>query len=327
MEYKLSQEMGERGSAAFFTESLAFQNVIENGEHFLKPNPRDGEGFIYQVNPSPGLFLSISNWTPYSPIYKTYQLNQRRIEIYLIESGKISLIQNDKKTFDIPAGVNVYFNKLAKGRIYFENHRPIQIINILILEDYISRHLESQFSEDDFNFAETFNWKTQHYNTPEVTLLFQQIKQKLLSFEKSRLYYESKIGELLSIIASNFLNEKHKIEKAVSFVSTKDLKQLELVKSAIDKNIINPPDITELCNIAAIGQTKLRESFKAAYHMTIGEYIRLAKMRHSLILLSNSELKIQNIAKHIGYANASKFSAAFKRVYGYSPDEYRKNYF
>ncbi|HRM05909.1 MAG TPA: helix-turn-helix domain-containing protein [Blautia wexlerae] len=30
-----------------------------------------------------------------------------------------------------------------------------------------------------------------------------------------------------------------------------------------------------------------------------------------------------NIAEHLGYANASKFSAAFRKVYGKSPEKYR----
>lgn len=65
-----------------------------------------------------------------------------------------------------------------------------------------------------------------------------------------------------------------------------------------------------------MGQTKLRESFKAMYGVPIGAYIRQAKMRYALLLMSKPNLTIGNIAEHLGYANASKFAATFRKVYG-----------
>lgn len=86
---------------------------------------------------------------------------------------------------------------------------------------------------------------------------------------------------------------------------------------------MNPPEVSQLCKIAAMGQTKLRESFKSIYGVPIGTYIRQVKMRYALLLLVKPNLTIGNIAEHLGYANASKFAAAFRKVYGQSPEEYR----
>lgn len=98
---------------------------------------------------------------------------------------------------------------------------------------------------------------------------------------------------------------------------------MEAVRHAIEQNILNPPEMSQLCKISAMGQTKLRESFKAMYGVPVGYYIRQAKMRYALLLLSKPNLTIGNIAEHLGYANASKFSAAFRKVYGKSPEKYR----
>ncbi|MBU5439431.1 AraC family transcriptional regulator [Tissierella sp. MSJ-40] len=326
MQYSLyNEKIIKQGPISFFTEMLSFQSVIREGEHFLQPNPQEGNGFVYLINPSPGLFISISDWTPYKTIWHQYQLDQRRIELYLLETGDITLVQNGIRAFTIPTGVNLYLSRPSKGRFSFGANTPIKGINILLLEDYIKERIESCFSDEDFNYIDTFSWKTFNYNTPEITLLFLQIKQKLLSFGKSRLYYESKVGELLSIITSNFLHEKEQLKIAKNCVSPKDLKGLESVRNAIDRNVINPPDTTQLCQISAMGKTKLRESFKAMYGITLGEYIRTAKMKHSLILLANKELTVQSVAAHLGYASASKFSIAFKKIYGQSPEKYRKS--
>lgn len=320
-----AQEAHELGPRSFFVKDLSFQEVIKNGEHFLQPAPQDGEGFVYQLNPAPGFFLSIGDWKPYVPMGRQYQFDRRFMELYFIESGDITLIRNGKKAFRIPQGVNVYLNRPSKGRLRYGANIPIKYVSIALFEDFIREHIEKDFSEEDFAFAETFRWKAHNYNTPEVTLLFLQLKQKLLAFEKSRLYYESKVGELLSLVVSNFRREKERPEAPRRAVSAYDVMRLERVRSAIDGNAAEPPDILHLCRIAAMGRTKLRESFKTVYHITLGEYIREARMKRALMLLSDGEPAVQTVAAHLGYASASKFSIAFKKLYGVSPEDYRKN--
>ena len=319
-------EAHELGPKSFFVKDLSFQEAIKNGEHFLQPAPQDGEGFVYQLNPAPGFFLSIGDWKPYVPMGRQYEFDRRFMELYFIESGDITLILNGKKAFRIPQGVNVYLNRPSKGRLIYGANIPIKYVSIALFEDFIREHIEKGFSEEDFDFAETFRWKAHNYNTPEVTLLFLQLRQKLLAFEKSRMYYESKVGELLSLVVSNFRREKERTEAASrKAVSACDSMRLERVRSAIDGNAAEAPDILQLCRIAAMGRTKLRESFKAAYHTTLGEYIREARMKRALTLLADREPAVQTVAAHLGYASASKFSIAFKKLYGVSPEDYRKN--
>lgn len=326
MQYRSDiQKVCQLGPKSYLLKDLSFEEVIRHGEHFLQPAVQDGEGFVYQLNPTPGMFLSVGDWKPYIPAGRQYEVDEMFIELYLVESGDITLIQNGKKAFPIPQGVNVYLNKPSKGRLCYGSSVPIKYVSIMLYKDFIKEHIENDFSEEDFAFAETFHWKARNYNTPEVILLFLQLKQKLLAFEKSRLYYESKVGELLSIVMSNFRHDKQKLEATHREVSAHDLAELEKVKSAIDRNVLHAPDTLQLCRLAAMGKTKLRESFKAVYHIPLGEYIRQAKMKHGLILLSDRSLSVQAVASHLGYASASKFAMAFKKLYGVSPEDYRKS--
>ena len=193
----------------------------------------------------------------------------------------------------------------------------------MLFEDYIEKNLQDRFTPDDFDYAEVYDWKAFDYNTPEIGTLFLQIRDKLIAGETSRLYYESKVGELLSIVAGNFHKQRQEIASKHQSLSKQEKKALESVRLAIEQNILNPPELSQLCKIAAMGQTKLRESFKAMYGVPIGAYIRQAKMRYALLLMSKPNLTIGNIAEHLGYANASKFAATFRKVYEKSPEEYR----
>lgn len=324
MKYRVNtQEAYEQGPRSFFMKDLLFQETVENEGHFLRPAPQDGEGEVYQFSPAPGFFLSIADWKPYVPLARQYQIDRMFMEIFFVESGDITLIRNGKKALHIPEGVNVYLNSPSKGRLCYGAGIPVKYISIVLFEDYIREHIEKEFSREDFDRTEAFCWKTQNYNTTEVTLLFSQLKQKLRAFEKSRLYYESKVGELLAIVMSNFRHEKERLERSKTFISPEDQKGLERVRSAIERNPAAPPDMTQLCRLAAMGKTKLRESFKAVYQITLGGYLREVKMKQALVLLADMEPTIQAVATGLGYASAGKFSIAFKKVYGQSPEEYR----
>jgi AraC-like DNA-binding protein len=53
-------------------------------------------------------------------------------------------------------------------------------------------------------------------------------------------------------------------------------------------------------------------------------YLRQYRLQKAKDLLIRTEKNILEIANSVGYANPSKFSCAFKRVFGLSPLKYRK---
>ena len=325
MQADCQQVVHELGDASFYLFDYHFCQNNENGICTLQPQRKQGEGTVYQVQPTEGMFLSTGNWIPYTKMERKYEINQKLIKIYYLESGDITLIQNGKKTQTITEGVHLYLNKPSQGRVLYQPNIPISYVSVLLFDDYIENNIQTRFTPDDFDYAEVYDWKVFDYNTPEIGALFLQIRNRLIARENSRLYYESKVGELLSIVATNF----HKQRESMVLnnrIPIHEQKSLEAVRLAIEQNILNPPEIEHLCKISAMGKTKLRESFKVMYGVPIGTYIRQSKMKYATLLLKKDELSISSIAKHLGYQNASKFSSAFKNYFNQTPDSYRKNY-
>jgi len=58
---------------------------------------------------------------------------------------------------------------------------------------------------------------------------------------------------------------------------------------------------------------------------TLGDLIRDIRLETGLMLLQTSELPIGDIAAHCGYESHSRFSAAFKQRFGFSPSHLRAN--
>ncbi len=65
-------------------------------------------------------------------------------------------------------------------------------------------------------------------------------------------------------------------------------------------------------------------AFKAEVGQTFVNYLTDVRLKHSVRLLENTALRVQDIAQQVGYYNASYFSTTFKKKYGMSPYEYRR---
>ncbi len=65
--------------------------------------------------------------------------------------------------------------------------------------------------------------------------------------------------------------------------------------------------------------------FKMETGQTFINYLTDVRLQHSVQLLENTALRVQTIAQQVGYYNASYFSTTFKKKYGVSPYEYRRN--
>lgn len=98
----------------------------------------------------------------------------------------------------------------------------------MLFEDYIEKNLQDRFTPDDFDYAEVYDWKAFDYNTPEIGTLFLQIRDKLIAGETSRLYYESKVGELLSIVAGNFHKQRQEIASKHQSLSKQEKRRWNL---------------------------------------------------------------------------------------------------
>ena len=74
---------------------------------------------------------------------------------------------------------------------------------------------------------------------------------------------------------------------------------------------------------AGVSPTTLKLAYRRIFGMPVFSHIRREKMQWAARELSRNHMRIIDIAAACGYDNASKFSAAFRSVTGYSPREFR----
>ncbi len=68
----------------------------------------------------------------------------------------------------------------------------------------------------------------------------------------------------------------------------------------------------------------LSRLFKERTGFTVNEYIAIQRIRKAQLLMEDTELKVEEVARTVGYKNVSYFVRTFKKYEGLTPLRYRK---
>lgn len=108
--------------------------------------------------------------------------------------------------------------------------------------------------------------------------------------------------------------------------SLEDLERLYAAKNYIDTHLLQHDTISQLSRKAGINELKLKKGFKEIFGIGVYGYRKRERLRIAKIELEQTRKSIKQVARDAGYRNANNFSAAFKKVFGVSPQLLKKRY-
>ena len=108
-------------------------------------------------------------------------------------------------------------------------------------------------------------------------------------------------------------------------ISNLDKKFLEKLNKLIENHISTDDlDMAFMTDKMAMSHSTFNRKVKALTGMSANEYIKKAKLRHSMTLLKKGEYSIAEVAILAGFNNLGNFRESFKREFGKSPSEILK---
>lgn len=99
------------------------------------------------------------------------------------------------------------------------------------------------------------------------------------------------------------------------------------VKKYINEHLTERLFLNEVAAVFGISPNYLSQLFGKYSDMGFSEYINACKISESKRLLTESNLKVYEVAEKLGFESAFYFSKVFKKVEGVSPTEYLNNQF
>ena len=93
----------------------------------------------------------------------------------------------------------------------------------------------------------------------------------------------------------------------------------------MEEHLDEPLTIPALSRRACLSATAFKEGFRRLYGLPVHAWLRQRRMEQAAELLRGSSLSVLGVAQSVGYGSASQFTAAFRRKYGVTPAQFRKN--
>ena len=99
--------------------------------------------------------------------------------------------------------------------------------------------------------------------------------------------------------------------------------ECQKIKEYLDQNFTSPITLDSLSETVYISKHYLSHLFKEQTGVSPIKYLTSKRMEKACELLSETELRVSEVSKAVGYENPLYFSQVFKRIYGISPVKYR----
>ena len=105
------------------------------------------------------------------------------------------------------------------------------------------------------------------------------------------------------------------------------VEKIKAIQALLTEDLTKSYTMEELSKQFDIALTPLKNCFKTVYGSPIFTYMREYRMNCAAVLLkSDKNLKVAEIAGLVGYDSPSKFVSAFHQTMGKTPLEYRKSF-
>lgn len=99
---------------------------------------------------------------------------------------------------------------------------------------------------------------------------------------------------------------------------------MEHCRDYLEKQYMNEITLDAIAEKYYFNASYFSTIFKNYFGKSFSSYVTELRMRHAKELLVSSDYKIRDVAGKVGYRDANYFVRAFKKFYGYTPEDYRK---
>jgi AraC-like DNA-binding protein len=144
-----------------------------------------------------------------------------------------------------------------------------------------------------------------------------------LTGKLGQLMIETSIVQLILVQLDMHFNQDQGDTKSV--LSKRDMDLAYALKDFISAKFLDEHSLTALSREFGTNSNKLMMLFKHVFGKSIFDYIGDLRMDYAQYLLQDSDARVSEVARTVGYKNANHFSTAFKRRFGVIPTAYKQS--
>ena len=156
----------------------------------------------------------------------------------------------------------------------------------------------------------------------ELLEVFHDVAQYRGTGVAAALFHEAKVCEVIAYLVET-LAAPQTARAAESGRCGEDQLGLAKVVAYLGAHLQEEFSLDSLCQIACMGKTKLKRSFRDTYRCTLTDFLKQQRIQEAKQLLRETDLPIAAVARATGYVAGGRFAVFFRQMTGYLPSEYR----
>lgn len=248
------------------------------------------------------------------------------LELVYIEDGK-AVHELDGEEAIVEKGNYLIIDYGANHKYKSVDGGTVKIINCVFLPSFLDKSLKNcrSFCELMGNYLIKIDSRMLTENPARTVFedsdgkIYKLIKNMLDEYNvKNKGYSEIMRANLVEIIVRTLRNIMDTEREY-----TED-KLTSLMKEYVYNNFSETISLTEIAHQLNYSLSYLSIKFKKETGMNFNDYVQRYRIEQSCTMLKNSNKKISDVAKAVGYRDLKYFNEIFKRIVGMTPYRFRK---
>lgn len=158
--------------------------------------------------------------------------------------------------------------------------------------------------------------------TPAMQMALQHILNCPFQGVIKQLHLESKCLELIALWLEQSSEDAATLPE-MNRLDGDDRDRIHAAKAILQRQFHNPPSLQALARQVGLNDCTLKRGFRQVFGTTVFGYVCDRRMEQARHLLLQGDMKVEEVAQAVGYANRSRFAAAFRRKFGQNPKAYQ----
>ena len=231
-----------------------------------------------------------------------------KVYTFLHFFNSVKLLSNGKLIKTLPDACIIYSTDVPQ---YFKSEE-------MLVHDWMHFTVASDIITDKYGL----NLNTVFYpkQTEFITEIISEMENEFFDATKSSDYLlDLKWQELMFKLGRNInLSNQPSTNKTVK-------KQIFEIRNTMFLNLNNDWTVEKLAKTANLSPSYFLASYKSLYGISPINDLINARLNYAKDRLLTSNDKIKSISEELGYNNVTHFIRQFKKLFGVSPEQYRKN--
>ena len=228
------------------------------------------------------LFILIADFTPKETFEKVAAISEEYIEISQFETDSSAFKIGRRKMQPVGKGIFCYVNTQKTTYVYCEKGKPVRFTKVILTRKYFDSFFRELYGKDYEQTKSAQEYLLRNPNLPELNFVFQQIRDCQAEGNPLRLYLESKVLELLSLVMKGMEKEEEHIPVRLDY---KDIRGLKKSVTYMKKDLAAYPSGAKLAQIAGMSTTRYQLAFRKYFGTTPYEYLKEMRLNQALFLL------------------------------------------